>query len=117
MEHNIENESTNPEDLESLRYYQHADEIVAHNAEIGSNFFSPDTMRFFKCRVLSRVYAGRFFITSEKDGSPRGGWNGERRYTIRECRNGVIFNVSEFGEFPTITQAKSAAQRLCLSLR
>ena len=62
-------------------------------------------MRFFGSRILSPVFPGGVFITSERD-TPRvpgpAAWGGERRYTVRVCGpNGDIDTLSEFGQFPT----------------
>lgn len=42
-------------------------DVEEANRRAGQHFFSPDTMRFFKSRVHSALYGGRFFVTSEKD--------------------------------------------------
>lgn len=41
-------------------------EIKKANHAAGGYFFTPDTMRGFNSRIDPKVYAGRFFITSEK---------------------------------------------------
>ena len=41
-------------------------EIKEANRERGDFWFSPDTMRFWGCRILPRVYAGRYFIASNR---------------------------------------------------
>jgi hypothetical protein len=92
------------------------DEIRAANEAKGECWFSPETMRWFGGRVLSGVYGGRLFVTSEKD-RPNpfglGAWGGERRYTVR-CANddGSISTFSEFGEFDTAAQARGYAKRM-----
>lgn len=88
--------------------YNNISEIKRANADIGRHFFDKQTMRFFNSRVLSTVYHGRFFITSEQDGY--GAWERERRYTVRECIDGEIHTVSEFGEFSTAREAAAFAR-------
>lgn len=52
------------------------------------NFFSRETMRFWKSRVNSKVYGGRYFVTSEED------FSGARKYTIRELTdNGGVDTI------------------------
>jgi len=80
----------------------------AHTAR-GGFFFSPASMRFFGSRILSPVFPGGVFITSECDSGVRtrrgdhlAAWGGQRRYTVRVCRpDGDIDTLSEFGQFPT----------------
>jgi len=75
-------------------------------------------MRFFDSRILSPVFPGGVFITSERDKGARilGGyvppaWSGARRYTVRVCTpDGDILPVSEFGQFPTRAAAISWAR-------
>ena len=85
--------------------YKTIDDIKAAHERRGGFFFSPSTMRFFGSRILSPVFAGGVFVTSERD-TPRvpgpAAWNGERRYTVRVCDSaGDILPASEFGEFAT----------------
>jgi hypothetical protein len=89
--------------------YKTIDDIKAAHERRGGFFFTPSTMRFFSSRVLSPVFPGGVFITSERDRGARiiGGyvpaaWGGERRYTVRVCNSaGDILPASEFGEFAT----------------
>ena len=85
--------------------YLSLDQIRNHNNDIGHHWFSPKTMRFFSCRVLSVLHLGRFFISSEADT-----YSGrERRYTIREALQcGCIETVGEFQQYDTARQAKKA---------
>lgn len=75
----------------------------------GSHWFDPDTMAAFGSRVHQKVYAGRLFVSSERD--PWGAaWDGERRYTVREALpDGSIATVGEFGAFRTAREAHAAA--------
>lgn len=84
------------------------------------HWFDDDTLRFFGCRVMSTVWGGRWFITSEKDagvlmsdGTLRSAWNGERRYTIRLAKaDGDIDTVGEFGQYATHGEAMKAVRAL-----
>lgn len=107
------------------RPFRTVDEIRDANRRAGDHFFDPDTMRSFQSRVLHGVYAGRFFITSERDrgfhfgGQWAAAWDGERRYTIREALpDGTIGrDGSGFGEYRDARTARRAAQRLADALR
>lgn len=88
------------------------DEIQRAARETGSHFFDADTMRFFASRVLSGVYGGRFFVTSEKTGFD----STARAYTVREFMpDGSIETVGEFNDYATSAQARGAAQRAAKS--
>lgn len=81
------------------------EEIKQNNARAGYHWFASDTMRFFSSRVLPKVYAGRFFITSEDSGIE--GY--PRSYSIRMARDsGEIATVGEFNTYPTKEAALSA---------
>jgi hypothetical protein len=74
-------------------HYNDIRDIKRANAQHGSNWFEPSTMRFFKSRILPTIYAGRFFITSEDSGIA--GYY--RAYSIRIARDsGEIATVGEF---------------------
>ena len=101
------------------REYRDIGEIEAANAAAGHYFFSPDTMRFFKSRILEGVYGGRYFVTSER------GPGMARRYTIREATSeGHIKTVKcghtfadgadheDFGCYRTAYAAKARAREL-----
>ena len=98
----------------SAHVYQHycIDEVIRHSAQAGNYFFSEGAKRFFSSRTLSAVYGGRFFVTSEQDRGTYSVWNGERRYTVRECNDGQIETRSDFGEFGNAESAKRAARNL-----
>lgn len=92
--------------------YRTIDDIqAAHNAT-GGHFFSPSAMRFFGSRILSPVFPGGYFVTSERDTGPApAAWHGERRYTVRVCRpDGDIDTVSDYGQFDTRAAALSWAR-------
>lgn len=88
------------------------EDIVRHNIQIDQYFFDKAAMRFFSSRILPTVYDGRIFVTSEQDTHENGAWNGERRYTVRECVNGQIKSRSEHGAFASAQDAKNAAREL-----
>jgi len=89
--------------------YPNIDAIKQAHADSGGFFFSPSSMRFFGSRILSPVFPGGVFITSEQDravitsaGLTNPAWGGSRRYTVRVCGpDGDIDTVSDFGQFPT----------------
>lgn len=72
----------------------------------GSHWFDPDTMRFFKTRVLEGVYQGSggiYFVTSER-------YNEQpRKFTVRKFTPDGA-DISTVGEFNEMTRA--AAIRL-----
>ena len=78
-------------------------------------FFTKSAMRFFGCRVawdsLTKIDQETFgFITSEQDSG--GAWDGQRRYSVRKWdkENGTN-QLSEFGEFDTMAQARTYLMR------
>lgn len=82
----------------------------------GQHFFSPSTLRYFGSRIGSRVYGGRFFITSEQDSY--GAWGGKRRYTIRVVSNDADIDTwGEHGQFATRSGAVKCAERLAEILK
>lgn len=93
-----------------MTHYTTIEEIKQANADIDQCWFSPETMAWFQSEVHPRVYHGRFFITSER--GRHGEWYGARRFTVRECIDGVIHTVSEFGEFDTWRQAQTFARQV-----
>ena len=66
--------------------------IKANNLLAGNNWFSPDTMRFFKSRVLPTIYGGRFFLSRETSPS------GKTAYSVREAVDGGK-SIKTRGEF------------------
>jgi hypothetical protein len=82
--------------------------IKAANKAAGLHWFEPATMRFFKSRILTTVYGGRYFVTSEQ------GPNGVRAYSVREVAEdgSSISTVGEFQGWATAPQAKREAKRL-----
>jgi len=101
-----------PKDVVTTCHHESIEEIVRHNTIVGQYFFDRAAMRFFASRILSTVYGGRFFVTSERDTHEDGAWDGKRRYTVRECVDGRIETRSDHGEFATTQEAKNAAREL-----
>ena len=81
--------------------------IKATNFLAGQYFFSRDTMKWFKSKVLPTVYRGKYFITSEVNP------HGVKRYTIREAINGGS-NIKTVGAFHSFIDAESARQAIRL---
>jgi hypothetical protein len=80
------------------------DEIKDANRRHGLNWFSADSMRFFRSRISRTVYQGAggvFFVSSERfvgsNGVPA-----PRKYTVRQFNpeTGAIDTVSAFNELP-----------------
>lgn len=89
--------------------YKTIQDIKKANADTGQHYFSDGTMEFFNSQVHGKVYPGDLFITSEQCDFT---WNGERRYTVRQCVDGRVKDVSEFGEFSTLEAADLFARTL-----
>jgi len=91
-----------------MQFFFNVGQVKAANQAAGQCWFSPSTMRFFKSRVLSTVYGGRSFVTSEQ------GPNGVRAYSVRETTEdgSSISTVGEFQGWATAPQAKRGARRL-----
>jgi hypothetical protein len=91
------------------------DMIRAVRASGTTHYFSPDTMRFFKCRVGATLYGRRVFVTSE-----RPSWDDARRYTVRVlCDNDgsySVVTVGGFGAYATGAAAGNAARRVARAL-
>jgi hypothetical protein len=86
-------------------------EVREANAAAGMFWFSPDTMRFFRCRVGSELFtrgARQFFVSSEQFSSDH-----PRLYTIREVKaNGDIDTLGEFQQFKTSAAARRAIMKI-----
>lgn len=88
---------------------QTTEELRNYADRAGSFFFRPDTMRYWRSRVMDGIYGGAYFVTSEQ----MPGY--ERRYTVRRFTlnddETISFDtVGEFQEFSTRAQAVSAAK-------
>lgn len=74
-------------------------EVREANKAAGRFWFSESTTRFFNSRVETELIAGRWFVTSES--------NGTRRYTVREVLDdgARIETVGEFMAHGTLAEA------------
>lgn len=95
-------------------------EIKAANKARGHHWFDPDSMKFFQSRVGKKVYAGRYFISSERNEGVTWTGNGYReydygrKYTVRKANpDGSIDDVSKFQQFDTAAQARAYIKRIC----
>jgi len=86
-------------------------DVRAANKAIGHHWFTSGAMRFFRSRVGTTLYGGRYFVSSEQfdNRSPR-------LYTIREARpDGSITTVGTFQEYESDDAARAAIKRLLSS--
>lgn len=89
------------------------DDIAEQVTSSGDTFFSAQTMRQFRCRVGSRLYGGRFFVTSEYGGRRVG-----REYTVRiafayaDTGNVTVKAINGWGGYASRSGAHEAAARL-----
>jgi len=83
------------------------EDVKEANRRAGQHFFSPDTMRFFSSRVHDTLYAGRFFVTSERHRQRT-----ERLYTVRIAYpDGHIGTYGDFEEYASRNGAHAAAKK------
>lgn len=80
--------------------------------QVGSKFFSPGTVRFFRSRVSESVYPDHvnqvtYFITSEQFNR-----HSSRRYTVRKIdwTTGRINTTGDHGDYNSLRSAKRAAE-------
>ena len=93
-----------------LRTLYGIDDIQWFNNYNGFHFFDRESMRFFNSRILSDVYRGRWFVTSERNDMPYS-QPATRLYTVRYVReDGTLETVGEFQQYETAYQAKKAAR-------
>lgn len=90
--------------------FRYQGDIQKRNEAAGLFYFSPDTMRFFRSRVLDGFYPAKdgraFFCTSER------GPDGVRRYTVRVAkRDGSIDTFGKFQGYASGRSAHAAAKR------
>ena len=96
------------------------DELSRINESKGQYFFSESTMHFFRSRISAIAYKKRkngikaFFITSEKHVCHFSGTNEPRKYTLRvmNLKTGCVDTVSDFQEYRTIGQARTALKHI-----
>ena len=90
--------------------YKTMADVRAANQAAGYNWFSKDTMHWWKSRVESALYQGRYFITSE-DEFTLDGRHPARVYSVREAMpDGRIDTVKSH------LRSKEAARDLIRSL-
>ena len=88
-----------------MHKFTYINQIEDRNVKVGDHFFNKDAQRFFNSRILSEVYNGQYFITSEQFAQE------PRLYTVRRIdAGGSIRTVSEFQGFKTIAQARAFAR-------
>lgn len=76
------------------------------NRNIGHHWFDPSTIRCFRSRVSERLYAGAYFVSSER--CPY-----VRRYTVREANaDGSISTVGDFQQYRTRAAAIAAIRTM-----
>jgi len=88
--------------------FKNIEEVIQKNNEAGYHWFSKDTMRFFKtrlvaCRPNGPVLCDNYFISSEKS------WTEDRAYTLRKVNDdGTIDTVGEVMMYKTLYRARKA---------
>ncbi len=91
--------------------FSNVTEMRQANEHAGYYWFSPDTMRCFKSRILAGILTvpdGSLFVTSES------GPSGIRRYSVAwigstGVRRGYVERVGEFQAYATAVAARKAA--------
>lgn len=89
--------------------------IRADSLSKGHHWFSRDTMRFFRSRVLRGVYPSwdghYYFVSSEQRGFRVGDGRG---YTVRayDPKTGGVKTVGEFNGYSTPRAARKAAREI-----
>lgn len=90
--------------MKSRRIWTSIDEIKAANAASGRYWFTPDTMRFFDSKIVTKVIWGRYFISSERMGPEYA-----RTFTVREVfDSGEVSTLGSLRDFTTLTDARAA---------
>ena len=89
-------------------------ELAQEATRLGSHWFAPNTMRFFRSRVSRQVFGGKYFISSEDTSSPF--YPDVRKYSVRSFRiegdEFIIDTIGEFRQYATRSAAMSAIQKL-----
>lgn len=84
-------------------------DVREFNTDEEHHFFSRESMRFFSSKIESALYAGRWFITSEKKGFT----SSDRGYTVREVRlDASIKTVGSMNDHWNIESAREAVREL-----
>lgn len=77
-------------------------EIKRANERSGRFFFQRETLSFFDSRIIARVVAGRYFVTSEQAPAGIGGYRQPRLFTVRKAAaDGQVSTVGEFQAYQT----------------
>jgi len=93
--------------------FRTVDDVIVANKRAGQHFFDSATMRFFRSRVGGALYAGRFFITSERN--DMGDY--PRLYTVRVAHDdGTIGEMGEFQQYASWSGATKACERYARQL-
>ena len=81
------------------------DDVKRNNKEAGLFWFSPDSMRFFRCKIESELIGGKFFVSSEQFAE-----DAPRLYSIRkyDSKTHSIDTVGKFQEHETRQDALDA---------
>ena len=81
-------------------------DVKRANKEKGGEWFSRNTMKFFKSKIVSPLYGGAYFVTREQYDE-----NSKPRFTIRLARkNGDIETHGQFMEYGNVDMAKDYAK-------
>jgi hypothetical protein len=81
--------------------YNSITELKRKNKQSGSYWFSPKTMRFFKCKIESEIIHGKYFVTSESNGQ-------ERKFSARIADEKG--NIRTIGTFHNYTKEEALAK-------
>lgn len=82
--------------------YKTMSDVRAANKANGNYFFSRDSMRFFKSKIESGLYNGKYFITSEQFD-----YNSPRLYTVRSVNLDASINtIGDFQQYKTKSHAR-----------
>lgn len=95
--------------------FHNTDQLRQLARDTGNHFFDRDALRFFSSRIGGEIFAGRYFVTSERDATGAA-WGGARRYTVRSftyADGRLDFEtVGEFGEHATRADALNAISKV-----
>lgn len=88
--------------------YRTMADVRAASKTTGHHFFDATTMRFFNSRVVTQLYAGRWFVTSEHMDADH-----VIGYTVREAKpDGDVDTVGDFQQYSTLADARDAVRAL-----
>lgn len=91
-------------------------DVRAANKALGHHFFDRDAMAFFRSRIESELYGGRYFVTSEQYEDSKGNREA-RRYTVRMVQDsGDVDTAGEFQAYPSLGIAREVAKDLARQL-